>query len=163
MNDDKFPVLKLLRAKEQQLIKQLKLDNSNLMKKPSSSSPKNDDDNKAASSLNIKKNKGKNASSKFVQTPPLEQELSDLREEIESVESEISRHLYSALIKYSFSINYGLDIVAKLDNIFARASFGIIPFYYPPPKNNNSNHSPPVVPPMMMQRRRRKQKITAIQ
>ena len=88
LNGEKFPALKLLRAKEQQL----------LSKQSSSSS--------------------------YIKTTKTT-ELFEIQQEIESVENQISYHLYSTLMKYSKFINDGLNIVAKLDTIFARAAFGI--------------------------------------
>ena len=63
-------------------------------------------------------------------------ELFEIQQEIESVESQISYHLYSTLIKYSKFINDGLNIIAQLDTIFARAAFGITNGGYIPQVEN---------------------------
>ena len=89
INGEKFPALKLLRAKETQLL-----------------------------------NKQSSSSSSYVKTTKTT-ELFEIQQEIESVESQISYHLYSTLIKYSKFIDDGLNIMAQLDTIFARAAFGI--------------------------------------
>lgn len=52
-------------------------------------------------------------------------ELQSVKEEIERFESGIKDHLVSILLKNAIILNTGLDAVARLDCIFARAAFGI--------------------------------------
>ena len=51
-------------------------------------------------------------------------ELKSIREEISKVENEVMEHLSSTIVRSAININRGLDAVARLDTIFARAAFG---------------------------------------
>lgn len=48
-----------------------------------------------------------------------------VKEEIKRIENEIKDHLVAILLKNALALNKGLDAVARLDCIFARAAFGL--------------------------------------
>ena len=51
-------------------------------------------------------------------------EIQSIRKEIEALSNEITQHLSGTVIRGANSINHGLDVVAKLDSVIARAAFG---------------------------------------
>ena len=83
---------------------------------------------KYANSLGTVRGMSKNSDCIYVEPTPLVEisnQLTQIREELSIVEQEITQQLISHIFKYTKSINSGLDYVARLDVIFARAAFGI--------------------------------------
>ena len=54
-----------------------------------------------------------------------DKELGIVRKEIEQLENVIKRKLIFGMIKYAPYVQHGMDILARLDVIFARASYGV--------------------------------------
>ncbi len=57
---------------------------------------------------------------------PLVDELSDIREEMAIVQDQIVKHFTSIIVQAAPQINKGLEVVARLDCIFARSLFGSV-------------------------------------
>lgn len=56
---------------------------------------------------------------------PLGNEIESVKDEINRIENEIKNHLIATLLKNAVALNKGLNAVARIDCIFARAAFGI--------------------------------------
>jgi dsDNA-specific endonuclease/ATPase MutS2 len=104
LNQDKFPQLRLLIQKEKRLRQELKIED-----------------------LQYLDPKVKQKGSRKIN------ELKNIQEEIYSLESTITHNLWGMIAKHASSIHQSLEILARLDTIFARALYalergGTIPF-----------------------------------
>lgn len=146
LNEDLFPNLAILKRKEKGIINRIEVIMSELMSNKkyvsqlSGLSRKNPEPYEfdgrlvvavpkdIASSLGSIRGYSKENGLCFVEPKEivhLGNELYDLRMEINEIGNEIKRHLTSTILQSSLIINKGLDAVARMDCIFARAAFGV--------------------------------------
>ncbi len=145
MNEEKFPSLSILRRKERNLVRKMNeivqglLENKKYLSQLSGFSRKKPEPYELDGRVVVAASKevanrigvirGHSSTGSFCFVEPREvisigNELKSIREEISSVVNEISEHLSSIIIRSATTIDRGLDIVARIDTIFARAAFG---------------------------------------
>ncbi len=145
MNEKKFPSLSILRRKERNLVRKMNeivqglLDNKKYLSQLSGFSRKKPEPYELDGRVVVAASKevanrigiirGHSSTGSFCFVEPREvvsigNELKGIREEISTVVSEISEHLSSIIIRSATTIDCGLDVVARIDTIFARAAFG---------------------------------------
>jgi len=145
LNQDKFPNLTILKKKEKRLMEQTDaimerlFSNKKYVSQLSGFSRRKpepyelDGRTVVAASKEVAKKigiiRGHSTAESFCFVEPTEvvslgNELQSIRDEITSVGNQILDHLSATIVKSAASINRGLDAVARLDTIFARAAFG---------------------------------------
>ena len=148
LNGDKFPALRLLRVKEQALMTEIDNTMQKLLKNKKFASKVLDRGSKknkgseafdldgrlvvsatrsTASDMGVIRGNSKSGGTCYVEPNAnikKGNELAIIREEIGRIEDQILRHQVSVIAQNAPYIDSGMDVMARIDGIFARAAFG---------------------------------------